>query len=49
MSTSHKKKEIEITMRAAKNALNTYKKSLENGVDKFLEGEAIKPVFRKFN
>lgn len=49
MSTSHKKKEIEITMRAAKNALKTYKKSLENGVDKFLEGEAIKPVFRKFN
>ena len=25
------------------------KKALDNGIDKYLEGDTIKPVFRKFN
>ena len=49
MSTSHKKKEIDLTMKAVRNSLKVYKKSLDQGIENFLVGDTIKPVFRKYN
>jgi len=46
---SHGEKELEITLNAVKESLVVYKKALEDGVDKYLNGNSIKPVFRKFN
>ncbi|WP_033916744.1 glutamate-1-semialdehyde 2,1-aminomutase [Campylobacter sputorum] len=49
LSHSHGEKELEITENAAIKALEIYKKALNEGYEKYLMGEAIKPVFRKFN
>lgn len=49
ISYAHKNTELEITLSAVDIALNTYKKALENGVDKYLIGQSIKPVFRPNN
>ncbi len=48
-SFSHGDKELELTMNAIKSALIIYKKALNDGVEQYLVGEAIKPVFRKYN
>lgn len=48
-SKSHSDEELKITLEAAENALTVYKVALENGVQKSLIGNAVKPVFRKFN
>lgn len=49
MSWSHKEHEIEIALEAGRKALKVYKKALEGSFSDFLEGDVIKPVFRKFN
>ena len=49
VSASHGLKEIDITSRAIRNALKVYKEALELGVEHYLEGAEIKPVFRRFN
>jgi glutamate-1-semialdehyde 2,1-aminomutase len=49
ISLSHTQKELEITIEAAKNALKIYSYALNDGVEKHLNGPAIKPVFRKYN
>ena len=49
ISYSHGDEEINITLEAIKHSLLIYRKALEDGVDKYLEGRAIKPVFRKWN
>jgi len=46
---AHKQEELDITLRAAEKALAIYKRALEDGADKYLEGESTKPVFRKYN
>jgi glutamate-1-semialdehyde 2,1-aminomutase len=48
-SFSHGDVELEMTMEAARKAFRVYAQALEQGVDKFLVGPAIKPVFRQFN
>jgi glutamate-1-semialdehyde 2,1-aminomutase len=48
-SYSHGDAELEITFEAARKALAVYAQALEQGVERFLVGPAIKPVFRKFN
>jgi glutamate-1-semialdehyde 2,1-aminomutase len=48
-SYSHKEKELELTLDAMEKSLNIYKKALNEGVDKYLVGRPMKPVFRKFN
>jgi len=45
----HGDKELKITKEALLKAMAVIKLAIENGVDKYLVGEAIKPVFRKFN
>lgn len=46
---SHGEKELDATLAATEKALKVYKMALEEGVDKYLEGRAVKPVFRKYN
>ena len=48
-SFSHKNKELDMTLKACKSALVVYKKALYGNTKSFLKGNAIKPVFRKFN
>lgn len=49
VSLAHGSEELDITLSAARRALRTYADALDQGVEKFLVGKAIKPVFRKFN
>jgi glutamate-1-semialdehyde 2,1-aminomutase len=49
LSYSHGEEELKITLDATIKALEIYKKALAEGVDKYLVGDVVKPVFRKFN
>lgn len=49
LSLSHDDEVIERTLNALDNSLYVYKKALEDGIDKYLLGRSIKPVFRKKN
>ncbi len=46
---SHGQTELDLTLSAAEKALKVYKAALNDGLDKYLVGPAVKPVFRKFN
>ena len=48
-SFAHDDKALELTLYAARKALAVYAQALQNGVEGFLDGPAIKPVFRRFN
>ncbi len=45
----HGEEELALTKTALQKSFAVYKKALEDGVEKYLRGPAIKPVFRKFN
>ena len=49
VSYSHSDEDIDRSVEAIGEALRVYKKALEDGVDKYLMGRPVKPVFRKFN
>jgi len=49
VSYSHKEEQLHKTLSAVKNALEVYKNALSDGINKYLVGPAIKPVFRKYN
>lgn len=49
MSYAHKQKELKLTLEAVAKSLEVYKKALKSGVGAYLQGEVIKPVFRKYN
>jgi glutamate-1-semialdehyde 2,1-aminomutase len=49
LSYSHGEKELKLTLDATKKSLIVYKKALQEGIDKYLVGSVVKPVFRKFN
>lgn len=48
LSLSHQEEELEFTLNAVRKSLEIYKLALENGVEKYVTGTLIKPVFRKF-
>jgi glutamate-1-semialdehyde 2,1-aminomutase len=48
-SYSHRDNEIEYTLEAVCKALEVYKQALENGIENYLQGPEIKPVFRARN
>ena len=48
-STAHGDMELEITLNAFDHTLDIYSKALDSGVENFLDGNPIKPVFRKIN
>lgn len=49
VSFSHGDAELQMTLDAADKALAVYKLALSEGVEKYLKGPAVKPVFRKYN
>jgi glutamate-1-semialdehyde 2,1-aminomutase len=49
ISAAHGETELAMTLEAARESLAVYKIALEEGVEKFLEGPAVKPVFRRYN
>ncbi|HZY15181.1 MAG TPA: glutamate-1-semialdehyde 2,1-aminomutase [Ramlibacter sp.] len=48
-SFAHGAAELDCALAAARQALAVYAHALEDGVERYLEGPAIKPVFRQFN
>ena len=49
VSLAHGDEELEITLSAAEQALRVCSQALMDGVEKYLEGPPLKPVFRRFN
>lgn len=49
ISYSHTETELNLTLEAVRKSLQVYKLALDAGVEKYLVGPAIKPVFRQFN
>ena len=49
ISYAHTDKELNRTLEAVRKSLQVYAKALNEGVDKYLVGATIKPVFRKYN
>jgi glutamate-1-semialdehyde 2,1-aminomutase len=48
VSYSHSDEDIDATIAATTEALAIYRRALDEGVDRFLEGPAVKPVSRRF-
>lgn len=49
ISYAHGKKELELTKSALEKTFAVYKKAVDEGYEKYLIGDVIKPVFRKYN
>ena len=49
VSFAHQDSDIEYTINAIAEALGIYRRALEVGVEKYLVGRPVKPVFRKYN
>lgn len=49
VSLSHGQTELQMTLDAARKSLRVYARALNDGIGKYLEGPAVKPVFRKYN
>jgi glutamate-1-semialdehyde 2,1-aminomutase len=49
VSLAHGDSELNWTLDAARKALAVYAQALDSGIESFLEGPAIKPVFRRHN
>ena len=49
ISYSHRDADIDRTAEAVHGALRVYRKAIEEGVEHYLEGRPVKPVYRKFN
>jgi glutamate-1-semialdehyde 2,1-aminomutase len=45
----HGDAELEITQEAADKSFRVMRKAIDGGIERYLEGPSIKPVFRKFN
>lgn len=45
----HNEKEIDITLEAARKAMKVYSDALNGDVERFIIGNVVKPVFRKYN
>lgn len=45
---SHSEKEVDHILQAMDESCNVYKKGLQDGYEKYLVGDVIKPVFRKY-
>lgn len=49
ISYRHTEKDLKKTLSAIEKSLIVYKQAIDNGIDKYLIGSCIKPVFRKYN
>jgi glutamate-1-semialdehyde 2,1-aminomutase len=48
MSYSHQNAEIDRTIEVIRECLAVYRKALDEGVERYLEGRPVKPVYRRF-
>lgn len=49
LSYRHGKTQLEVTEDAIDKSFRVYRRAIEDGVEKYLQGAIIKPVFRKYN
>lgn len=49
ISAAHGDDELSRTLEAVRAAMTVYRRALDEGVERYLVGEAIRPVFRQFN
>jgi len=49
ISYSHSDADVQRTVEGIAGALQVYRQALDQGVERYLEGRPVKPVFRKFN
>ena len=49
ISLAHGETELEKTLDATRKALQVFARGVDDGYEKYLKGEVIKPVFRKYN
>lgn len=49
VSFSHSDEDIDSTAQVVHKALGIYRKAIDEGAEKYLEGRPVKPVFRKYN
>jgi glutamate-1-semialdehyde 2,1-aminomutase len=49
VSLAHGDEELAVTLAAARKAFGVYAKALGDGIEGYLEGPELKPVFRKYN
>jgi glutamate-1-semialdehyde 2,1-aminomutase len=49
VSFSHSDRDIDRTVEAIGESLRVYRRALDEGVEKYLAGRSVRPVFRKFN
>jgi len=49
VSYSHSDQDIQRTIEGIAGALGVYRRALDDGIDRYLEGRPVKPVFREFN
>ena len=49
LSYSHSDQDIDDSLTIMDEAMHIYKKALEEGIDKYLEGRSVQPVYRKWN
>ncbi|MFN8445477.1 MAG: glutamate-1-semialdehyde 2,1-aminomutase [Caldilineaceae bacterium] len=49
VSYSHSDADIDATVEAVSEALNVYRKALDEGVENYLQGPSVKPVMRTYN
>lgn len=49
VSYAHTRQDIQFTLKGIREALIVYKKALNEGIEKYLVGPPVKPVFRKYN
>ena len=49
ISYAHTEEELNYTLEATRKSLQVVKKAIQEGTEKYLMGDPIKPVFRKFN
>jgi glutamate-1-semialdehyde 2,1-aminomutase len=48
VSFSHTEEDIRKTIEAVHESLGVYRRALDEGIEKYLVGRPVKPVFRKF-
>ncbi|HTV40858.1 MAG TPA: glutamate-1-semialdehyde 2,1-aminomutase [Candidatus Sulfotelmatobacter sp.] len=49
ISYSHSDQDIQRTIDGIAGALGVYRRAIDEGIDRYLEGRPVKPVFREFN
>jgi glutamate-1-semialdehyde 2,1-aminomutase len=49
VSYAHSDDDVDVTIAAAEAALKVYRRALDDGVERYLEGRPVQPVFRRWH